>query len=337
MPVWEAVGEQEAPSARPRPGRAARRPRRRARPAARRSGTRACERAAAGARDDPRRPRHRQEPAPDRARAPRAPASADVLWGRCLSYGEGITYWPVEEILEDAAGILHERRRRGGRRRSSARCSSGSATDDPDELRTIAAALANLDRRGRARRTARTRRPRSRRPSSTGASAACSSCSPRERPLVLVFEDLHWAEPTLLELIEFIGEAARRRSSSSGSARRELRETGSPRLRAPTRTAHDARASTPSSSKESEALLAELLGERELPPAAAPSRCSRNAGGNPLFLEETVRMLDDAGALDGGRASCRRRRTSLQAMIGSRLDGSPARTSASPTTRRSSG
>ena len=33
---------------------------------------------------------------------------AAVHWGRCLSYGEGITYWPVIEILKDAAGILHD-------------------------------------------------------------------------------------------------------------------------------------------------------------------------------------------------------------------------------------
>ena len=38
--------------------------------------------------------------------AHRVSGEADVLWGRCLSYGEGITYWPVEEILEGAAGIL---------------------------------------------------------------------------------------------------------------------------------------------------------------------------------------------------------------------------------------
>ena len=33
---------------------------------------------------------------------------AAVHWGRCLSYGEGITYWPVIEILKDAAGIRHD-------------------------------------------------------------------------------------------------------------------------------------------------------------------------------------------------------------------------------------
>ena len=109
--------------------RAARRPRRRARRAARALGRRAGA-GQAGARDAPRRPGHRQEPAP----APSSPSragGAEVLWGRCLSYGEGITYWPVEEILEGAAGHPEERRRRdrvGEGRRAARR---GSAPTIP--------------------------------------------------------------------------------------------------------------------------------------------------------------------------------------------------------------
>src|SRR5262249_4353717 len=50
-----------------------------------------------------------------------------------------------------------------------------------------------------------------------------------------------------------------------------------------------------------------------------------NAAGNPLFLEETVRMLDEAGVFDGsGELADVAVPTSLQAMIGSRLDGLPA-------------
>ena len=61
--------------------------------------------AGAGLGDDRRRAGHRQEPPAARARA--APRGAvDVHWGRCLSYGEGITYWPVAEIFKSAAGIL---------------------------------------------------------------------------------------------------------------------------------------------------------------------------------------------------------------------------------------
>ena len=67
-----------------------------------------------------------------------------------------------------------------------------------------------------------------------------------------------------------------------------------------------------------------LLGDRKLPPGGRAETLLRNAAGNPLFLEETVRMLDDAGVFDGtGDLSELAVPTSLQAMIGSRLDGLP--------------
>ena len=110
--------------------------------------------------------------------AHRASGDADVLWGRCLSYGEGITYWPVEEILEGAAGILKsdaaetvEAKLGDLLGRFEAR-GAGRVPDDRGDARAP-------DRRA-GRRTGRTPRPTSPRPSSTGASAGCSSCWPRD-------------------------------------------------------------------------------------------------------------------------------------------------------------
>ena len=61
------------------------------------------------------------------------------------------------------------------------------------------------------------------------------------------------------------------------------------------------------------------------PAGSRAEQLLRNAGGNPLFLEETVRMLDDAGVLDGeGDLNDVAVPTTLQAMIGSRLDSLPA-------------
>jgi class 3 adenylate cyclase len=67
----------------------------------------------------------------------------DLYVGRCLSYGGGITYWPVEEIVKAAAGISH------GDDAETASAKLGALlesleTTDRDELRTIAAALSNL-------------------------------------------------------------------------------------------------------------------------------------------------------------------------------------------------
>jgi tetratricopeptide (TPR) repeat protein len=142
------------------------------------------------------------------------------------------------------------------------------------------------------------------------------------RPLVLVLEDLHWAEPTLFELVDFLAEAEAP-ILLLGTARPELRE-----LRPELYDGGERRTAIVLSAlgdEHSEALLAALLGDRKLPPGSRAEALLRNAAGNPLFLEETVRMLDEAGVLDGtGDLAELAVPTSLQAMIGSRLDGLPA-------------
>jgi tetratricopeptide (TPR) repeat protein len=242
-----------------------------------------------------------------------------VLWGRCLSYGEGITYWPVEEILEGAAGVL----RNDDRETVSAKIATlldGLDIGDPDHLRTIAATFENLFGTARAEQPASATADISQAELHWGIRRVLELLAAK-RPLVLVFEDLHWAEPTLFDLIDFIGEASGP-ILMLGSARRELRE-----LRQDFCVDTDRRTTISLAAlgeEESEALLGELLGARGLP-VGSTKQLLRNAGGNPLFLEETVRMLDDAGILDGeGDLSDVTVPTNLQAMIGSRLDSLPA-------------
>jgi class 3 adenylate cyclase/tetratricopeptide (TPR) repeat protein len=249
--------------------------------------------------------------------AHRISEDGDVLWGRCLSYGEGITYWPVEEMLEGAAGILKSDDPETVSTKLAVLLDRFGA-EDPDRFRTIAATLANLVGVGD-----------SEHPVAAEMSQAELHWGIRrvlelmaaDRPLMLVFEDIHWAEPTLFDLIEFLGEATAP-ILVVGSARRELRE-----LRPDFCTDGEHRTTMSLSAlgeDESEALLAELLGDRALPPGGKAEMLLRNAAGNPLFLEETVRMLDDAGVLDGADIDELAIPTSLQAMIGSRLDGLPA-------------
>ncbi len=139
--------------------------------------------------------------------------SFTVHRGKCLSYGEGITYWPIVEIVKSAAGILQSDDRETQARRSSTPSSSRSPTDDLDELRTIASALSNL-----------IGIPTT--PRGTYATSEISQAElhwgirrvlqllASEKPTAVVVEDLHWAEPTLLELISYLlddeaGRAAR--------------------------------------------------------------------------------------------------------------------------------
>ena len=93
--------------------------------------------------------------------------------GRCLSYGEGITYWPVVEIVKQLA--------RCRRAMPADRCSRCSARP--------------------------TSAPRRRR--SPGRSASCSSSRRRSVRSSCVFDDLHWAEETFLDLVEHVADLSR--------------------------------------------------------------------------------------------------------------------------------
>jgi predicted ATPase/class 3 adenylate cyclase len=239
---------------------------------------------------------------------------ATVHWGRCLSYGEGITYWPIAEILNDAAGILVDDDEQGTSAKLGAFLER-LETDDLDELRTMAAALANL-----------LGVPTT--PLGTYAAGEITQAElhwglrrvlqllASRTPLVLVFEDLHWAEPTLIELLlSIVVETEGVPILVVGSARPELADE-QPALVAEDghRRVLDLEAL---SGDESEALLAELL-EPEGVSRARLDALLQAAGGNPLFLEETVHMLVDAGGVaEVEEVSVP---SSLQALIGSRLD-----------------
>jgi class 3 adenylate cyclase/tetratricopeptide (TPR) repeat protein len=244
---------------------------------------------------------------------------AQVLWGRCLSYGEGITYWPVVEMFEHAAGVQRSDEPETVSTKLASLLDSLEAADD-DERRTMAAALANLldasttTQEGPAAQISQAELHWGIRQTLEHLAAG--------HPLILVFEDLHWAEPTLFDLVDYLLEADAPILVLI-SARRELEEIRPALLQdGPRRTAVRLSAL---GRAESEALLAELLGEHGLASTSADALL-RNAGGNPLFLEETVRMLADSGVLGGeGDLTEMEVPTSLQAMIGARLDALSAR------------
>jgi class 3 adenylate cyclase/predicted ATPase len=236
----------------------------------------------------------------------------DVYYGRCLSYGEGISYWPVEEILTDAAGILHDDDASEQAAKVGALLET-LATTNMDELRTIAAAVANL--LGMATT-----------PLGTYSAAEIGKAElhwgirrllelrAERRPTVLVVEDLHWAEPTLLELLTFLGEStARTPLLVLASARPELRKTSAPLL------IEGERRRVLELDGLGEAASATLIAE--LVPEGFPvpvERVLEAAGGNPLFLEETIRMLVEAGPVEEDDDLAVP--SNLQSLIASRLD-----------------
>jgi class 3 adenylate cyclase/ATP/maltotriose-dependent transcriptional regulator MalT len=247
--------------------------------------------------------------------AARLEDEADVHWGRCLAYGEGITYWPVIEIVKDAAGI-----------KSSDEPEIVSAklgelleclpTSDTDTLRAIASTLANLLGAPTSPRGTYVTEAITQNELHWGIRSLFELVA-QGRPQLLVLEDLHWAEPTLLELLSYV--LAGRTAAPVliiASARPELLESDAEMLRQGSVLELE-----PLTDRESERLLVHLLGA-EAPPDGVAA-VLRTAAGNPLFLEETVRMLADRGGFEPGQDADFEHLpvpSSLQSLIGARLD-----------------
>jgi class 3 adenylate cyclase/tetratricopeptide (TPR) repeat protein len=234
--------------------------------------------------------------------------------GRCLSYGEGITYWPIEQILKDAAGILHADDELTSSKKLGALLES-LPTEDRDDLRTIAAALANL--LGEATTPAGTysAAPITQAELHWGIRRLFELLAERH-PTVIVVEDLHWAEPTLLDLLSLLLEGDQAVPLLVlGSARPEAMETGSSLFtRSERRLVLQLEALTGKASAE---LVIALARSADMH-SDVVERVLERGGGNPLFLEEMIRMLAEAGA-EGGDADLPVPST-LQALIASRLD-----------------
>ena len=118
-----------------------------------------------------------------------------VARGRCLPYGEGITYWPVLEVVRDAAGI-DDAARSEATSRGCSRCSR-EWTMQSTSLGALGEVVGVV-----------------------GADERCGGDVPwpirtfvealaRRRPLVLVFDDIHWGESTFLDLVDYIADWAR--------------------------------------------------------------------------------------------------------------------------------
>jgi class 3 adenylate cyclase/tetratricopeptide (TPR) repeat protein len=246
----------------------------------------------------------------------------DVHWGKCLSYGEGITYWPVTEIFKSAAGILQSDDRETIAARLDGFLES-LPTEDVDELRTIASALSNLIGIPTTPRGTYATSEISQAELHWGIRRALQLLA-AEQPTAMVIEDLHWAEPTLLELISYIAaDEVDAPLALVCSARPELDDVS------PGFLGSEGRRRTVElrtlGADQAATLLADLTGDPALAATPFASALIANAGGNPLFLEETVRMLREEGLIDLERWTSDETGelpvpTSVQGLISSRLD-----------------
>ena len=227
---------------------------------------------------------------------------ATVLSGRCLPYGEGITYWPIAEMIKASAGITDDDPVETAQEKLLECCEDEEVAD----LLGLASGLLAAFETGE----------RSQQEIAWAAREWAEKLA-EVQPLVLVFEDIHWAEDPLLELVEHIAERAREAPILILClARPELVENrpawGGGRLRA---TAIELEPLPPD---ESERLVEALLADAELPEDVVADLLDKTEG-NPLFVEETIRMLAEGNGV-GPKTPIP---DTLQALIAARIDRLP--------------
>jgi class 3 adenylate cyclase len=240
---------------------------------------------------------------------------ATVLRGRCLSYGEGITYWPVTEVVRQAAGISLDDSLQAAHARLAALLAGHEQAEQVASR--IAATVGLVEASGATDEI-------------FWAVRKLLEHLARSRPLAVVFDDLHWAEPTMLDLIEYLANFVRDAPILLlGLARTELLDARSDWGRSvPGATTI---LLEPLTGAESGRLVERLLGRAGIDRHAA-RQVTEQAGGNPLFLEELVAKLIDDGLLrrDGGRwvASAELDRVgipaTIQVLLAARLEQLPS-------------
>ena len=221
---------------------------------------------------------------------------ATTLSGRTLPYGEGVTYWPLAAMIKASAAIGDDDPAADAFEKLRASCESEAVAD------LLAAALGVLGAAEGDRTPGEL----------SWAALRWAEQLAQGQPLVLVFEDIHWAEEPLLELVE---QLARSLQDSPvlivAVARPELLDTR------PTWGGGIRNASAidllPLGDDESEELSNALLSRTDVTRIQRGLVLER-AEGNPLFLEEIAHALRDGRGLDGIPDS-------LQALIASRIDG----------------
>ncbi|HEV2251454.1 MAG TPA: adenylate/guanylate cyclase domain-containing protein [Candidatus Limnocylindria bacterium] len=217
-----------------------------------------------------------------------------VRGGRCLPYGEGITYYAVQLIVRADAGIgiADPRDVAIEKIRSAAREAFGDDVEDADSVAKRVSVLAGIERADEALPEVR--------PDQLREELAFGLRRYLERraasaPLVLVFEDVHWAEPGLLDLIEDLAEWSRAPLLLLCLARPDFRELrpawGSAAANATAVTL------SPLGSDDTRRLIAELLAIDDLPEQVRSDVVTR-AEGNPLYVEEFLRMLMESGRIE---------------------------------------
>ena len=234
-----------------------------------------------------------------------------ITWrqGRCLAYGDGITLWALGEIVKAQAGVLEQDTPEDIATKVH-QVVEDTLAGSGDETRVEAHLLALLGLAGDAQLGG------DRRNEAFAAWRRFLEGLAEQRPLVVVVEDIHWADESLLdfldELVDWLTDVP---LLVVATARPELLERrpgwGGGKLNATTL------ALSPLSDEQTAELIGRLLG-RPLLAAEAQQTLLERAGGNPLYAEQFVELYTEQGST----AELTLPET-LQGIIAARLDGLP--------------
>ncbi len=230
-----------------------------------------------------------------------------VYWrhGRSLPYGDGVAFWGLAEIVKAHAGILEtdSAAQADGKLRAAVACLGGD--EDPRWLEKHLRPLVGLDVEAGVDGS---------RPEAFTAWRRFLESLAEQRPTVLVFEDLHWADEALLDFVDHLIDWA---SSVPlfvlATARPELLERrpgwGGGKPNATTLSL------SPLSDEETTQLVHALL-DRTVLPAETQAELLARAGGNPLYAEEFSRLVAEGRRPD-------QLPEGIQGLIAARLDALP--------------
>ncbi len=216
-------------------------------------------------------------------------SSEPVTWrrGRCLPYGEGVAYWALDEIVKSEAGILEADD--AATAEEKLRASVRDLVHDPGEAPWVEEHLRPLvGLAGAAEGETRDE--------AFSAWRRYVEAMAERAPLVLVFEDLHWADEGLLDFIEYVADWSRDAPimllCTARPDLQEKRDAWGSHSNALTIT-------LPPLNRDETGRLVSLLLSPAVPDELHAALLAR-AEGNPLYAEEFVRMLVERGLLVAG-------------------------------------
>lgn len=261
-----------------------------------------------------------------------------VLRGRCPAYGEGLTYWPLAEMLKRESGIKDSDPPATAAAKLRARvahfCTTLLGADESARIAVDLATILGVEETQDAEGLQAERR-RPRKPAAVGLAAGAREvrqggdrpagdvllrafrsfllARAQQHPLVVIFEDLHWAEESLLDLVEHLAlRGIEAPVLTLCLARPELLERHPDwggRIRN-----YTALSLPPLPQQEGRRLIGALLQGEVVPPGVRDAIVAK-AEGNPLFIEEILWMLIGGGSLVRGERGWRLASPSVEIRI----------------------